>query len=252
MPKYNNSKSTTIVISIFFVLFITVDIFIIRNYENAENPLVGIMLFGILTILFWYGIVYNIIKESKFKKARRLKDKWMVQTVKAKIIRFNMDHFFGPENKAKKYYSFTVSDWKNQFTSEPFNWTVFWYDPMKLANLHTIWINYNILNIGESIDELEQIKTPDDIKRYIENNSYLLWSSFNILHSMARWWLYESLLYKINECKEYLKEVSKNPDFKKSYFQHKHHQINIWDNITVYIDPNDPTVYQIDTDFLYY
>jgi hypothetical protein len=33
--------------------------------------------------------------------------------------------------------------------------------------------------------------------------------------------------------------------------QHKNYQIHIWDNITVYVDPNDPTIYQVDTDFLY-
>jgi len=216
MKKYNNSNTTTTILSILFILFLITGYFLLKHYDEFEwNTLIGLIFWWIFTILFWCGIIYNIKKESKFKKARKLKDKWLAQSVNAKVIRFNLDHFFWPEQTAKKYYSFTASDWKNQFTSEPFDWIVFWYDPMKLANLHTIWVNYNILNIEETFNELEQIKTANDIKKHIENNSYLLWSSFNILHSRARWWLYESLLYKINECKEYLKEGSKNPDFKK-------------------------------------
>ena len=49
----------------------------------------------------------------------------------------------------------------------------------------------------------------------------------------------------------YLKEISKSPEFKNSYLEHKNYQIHIWDNITVYVDPNDSTIYQADTNFLY-
>jgi hypothetical protein len=38
---------------------------------------------------------------------------------------------------------------------------------------------------------------------------------------------YDGMLSEINECKEYLKEISKTTEFKNSYLQHKNYQIHI-------------------------
>lgn len=203
---------------------------------------------SIFTILLWCGIVYNLIKNFKFKKIIKSKKKWVFQPINTKVIRFDFEAWLG---SGKGYYHIISSNWQTEFSSESIKGTIVGFDTMELLPLYNIGFKYNILEIEKTIQELDKIKTEVDIKNYIENHNSVLNVLGKGIQQMSEWLFYDTMLSKINECKEYLKEISKTTEFKNSYLESKNYQIHIWDNITVYVDPNDPTIYQVDTDFLY-
>ncbi len=240
------TKSNRILI-ILFIVFLIADYFLYKNRESTEAFIMFIF-WSIFTIFLWYGIINNIIKNLKFKKTIKLKKKWVFQPINTKIIRFDFEAISG---SWKGYYHIVSSNWQTEFSSESIKGKIIWFDIMKLAPLYNIWFKYNLLEIEKTINELDSMQTPDDIKNYIENNNPVLNAFGKGIQKLSKWMYYDGMLSEINGCKEYLKEISKSPEFKNSYLEHKNYQIHIWDNITVYVDPNDPTIYQVDTDFLY-
>ena len=206
------------------------------------------ILWSVFTIFILYWIIHNLIKNSKFKKTIKLKEKWLFQPINTKIIRFDFEAISG---SWKGYYHIVSSNWQTEFSSESIKGKIVWFDIMKLAPLYNIWFKYNLLEIEKTINELDEMQTSDDIKDYIEKNNPVLNIFGKSIQQLSKWMYYDEMLSQINESKVYLKEISKSPEFKNSYLEHKNYQIHIWDNITVYVDQNDSTVYQVDTDFFY-
>lgn len=206
------------------------------------------MVWWAFTIFLLYWITHNLVKNSKLKKTIKLKEKWLFVPINTKIIRFDFEAISG---SWKGYYHIISSNWQTEFSSESIKGNFIWFDIMKLTPLYSIWFKCNFLEIDKTINKLDELQTPDDIKNYIENNNPVLNAFGKGIQKLSKWMYYNEMLSQVNECKEYLKEISKNPEFKNAYLEHKNHQIHIWDNITVYVDPNNPTVYQVDTDFLY-
>lgn len=257
MKEHRKATKATRIATILFIIFLVTDFFLIKNYdklqnnisEESDNPLIIIILWCIFTLVLWYWIICNLIKNSQLKKATKLREKWLLQPINTKIIRFDYEAQLA---SWKGYYYIVTSNWQTEFSSESIKGTVIWFNPMKLLPLRNIWLKYDTSEIEKTLKELDEIQTANDVKNYIENNSSQIFNVFSKgIQQVSEWVFYDEMLSQITECKEYLKEVSKNPEFKNSYLQHKSHQIHIWDNITVYIDPNNPTIYQVDTDFLY-
>ena len=247
MKRYPKATRSNRILIILFIVFIIADYFLYKNRESTEAFIMFIF-WSIFTIFLWYGIINNIIKNLKFKKTIKLKEKWLFQAINTKAIRFDFEAISG---SWKGYYHIVSSNWQTEFSSESIKGTIVGFDTMELLPLYNIGFKYNILEIEKTIQELDKIKTEVDIKNYIEDHNSVLNVLGKGIQQMSEWLFYDTMLSKINECKEYLKEISKSSEFKNSYLESKNYQVHIWDNITVYVDPNDPNIYQVDTDFLY-
>ena len=248
MKERRKATRSIRILTILFIVFLIADYFLYKNRESWDAFMVFIF-WSIFTIFLWYGIIHNIIKNSKFKKTIKLKERWLFIPINTKVIRFDFEAISG---SWKGYYHIVSSNWQTEFSSESIKGKTIWFEIMKLTPLYSIWFKYNLLEIEKTIKELDGLQTADDIKNYIETNGSPLFNSFGKgIQNLSRWLFYDEMLSQVNECKVYLKEISKNPEFKNSYLEHKNYKIHIWDNITVYVDPNDSTIYQVDTDFLY-
>jgi len=265
----NRHKAVTVTNEwiIVFIILLIIDCFLIINWKSKgslteQNTIYWVMtkwdfflmhliLYWILTIITGYYTISFIKKNLKLKKNINLKKQWLLQPIITKVIRFDLEHIWESTNTG--HFCIITSNWKTEFSSEPIESSITWYNPIKLMPLWStsiIWFKFNMLEIESSINELEKIQTPTDIKTRMKNADTL--SIFTkITQALTGWRLYKWILSDIKKCEEYLKKISKNSEFKNSYLEYKNQQIHIWDNITVYIDPNDPTVYQVDTDFLY-
>lgn len=248
MKRYPKATKSTRILIILFIVFLIADFFLYKNRESSE-ALIMFIVWWIFTLFLLYWIIHNLAKNSQLKKITKLREKWLFQPINTKVIRFDFEASLA---SWKGYYQIVTSNWQTEFSSESIQGTIVGFDTMELLPLYNIRFKYNLLEIEKTIQELDKIQTADDIKNYIENNSSQI---FNVLgkgiQQMSEWLFYDTMLSKINQCKEYLEEISKTTEFKNSYLESKNYQIHIWDNITVYVDPNDPTIYQVDTDFLY-
>lgn len=248
MKERRKATRSNRILTILFIVFLIADYFLYKNRESWDALMVFIF-WSIFTIFLWYGIIHNLIKNLKFKKTIKLKEKWLFQPINTKIIRFDIESCLA---SGKGYYKIISSNWQTEFSSESIKGKFIWFDIIKLMSLYNIWFKYNLLEIEKTIHELNELQTAEDIKNYIETHGSPLFNSFGKgIQQLSKWMYYDEILSQVNECKEYLKEISKNPESKNAYLEHKDYHIHIWDNITVYVDPNDPTVYQVDTDFLY-
>lgn len=247
MKRYPKATRSNRILIILFIVFIIADYFLYKNRESTE-ALIMFILSWIFTLFLLYWIIHNLVKNLQLKKTIKLKEKWLFQAINTKIIRFDFEAILG---SWKGYYHIVTSNWQTEFSSESIQGTIVGFDTMELLPLYNIGFKYNILEIEKTIQELDKIKTEVDIKNYIENHNSVLNVLGKGIQQMSEWLFYDTMLSKINECKEYLKEISKSSEFKNSYLESKNYQIHIWDNITVYVDPNDPNIYQVDTDFLY-
>lgn len=243
--RHKATRSNRILI-ILFIVFLIADYFLYKNRESWDALMVFIF-WSIFTLFLWYGIIHNLIKNLKFKKTIKLKEKWLFQPINTKIIRFDIESCLA---SGKGYYKIISSNWQTEFSSESIKGKFIWFDIMKLTPLYSIWFKCNFLEIEKTINKLDELQTPDDIKSYIENNNPILNILGKGIQQLSKWMYYDEMLSQVNECKEYLKVISKTHEFKNAYLETKNYQIHIWDNITVYVDPNDPTIYQVDTDFL--
>ena len=247
MKRYSKATKSTRILIILFIVFLVADFFLYKNRESTDALIIFIV-WWIFTLFLLYWIIHNLIKNLEFKKTIKLKEKWLFQPINTKIIRFDFEAISG---SWKGYYHIVSSNWQTEFSSESIKGKFIWFDIMKLTPLYSIWFKCNFLEIEKTINKLDELQTPDDIKSYIENNNPILNILGKGIQQLSKWMYYNEMLSQVNECKEYLKVISKTHEFKNAYLEHKNYQIHIWDNITVYIDPNDPTVYQVDTGFLY-
>ena len=242
MKKKNSSRKTTISLTLLFIVFVGLDFFLLIRWASIES----LTIFWIFTVILWLGIYSNIKNSLKNKKARNLKRKWIAHPIDAKIIRFQLSQ----SNWDKTDYCFIASDWQSEFISEPFEWEITWYDEERLRCLPSACIDYNILNIEPTIEEIEKIQTAEDIMNRWQNRSVHAAKLLNS-YTSATWTFSDSLLSQIKRSGEYLKSQVNNPNFHRSYLQYQNHQIFVWDIVKVYIDPSDSSIYWIDTDYLY-
>ena len=241
MRKYGTTKKTLSLLFLFIVFF-CIDLFLMTKWASIE----ALAIFWIFTVILWVWVYSSIQSALKLKKAKKLKKKWIAHTIDAKIIRFQLSQ----SNWEKTDYCFVASDWESEFISEPFNWGITWYDEKRLRCLLTVCINYNILDIGSTIKEIDQIQTTEDIMNRWQSRSghaAKLLSSY----ASAAWTDFDWLLSSIRRCKEYLESQVNNPNFHRSYLEYNNRKIFVWDIVKVYIDPSDTSVYWIDTDYLY-
>ena len=240
MGKSSNTIKSIIFSVLSLILFIAADLFLLMKWATE-----ALAITWIFTIILWLWIYSKIKSTLKCKKAKRLKNKWIAHPIDAKIIRFQLSQAVWD----KTDYCFVASDWTSEFISESFRWEITWYDEERLRYLLTVCINYNILDIEQTIKEIEQIQTTEDLRNRRFNHSPQAAKLLNS-YASAAWTDLDWLLSRVKWCEEYLKSQLNNPSFRRSYLQYKNYQIHIWDIVKIYIDPSDSSIYWIDTDYL--
>lgn len=196
----------------------------IQEWEPQWGVLIMIWMWLLVLIVCikWY---INLLKKKKIKKNKEL-----MRKVDAKIVWFEVRNTDQETNRPTSYY-FNASDWTEIYSSEEFHAIVIWECWDISETLKLMQIPYN----PERPDDT--IKALDDRLNQIEMEL--------LQHSWPKALLLKWAYTATQLAKERLQS------WQTPYMEFKWHKISVGDQVTVYIDPEDPQSYWIDTDFLY-
>lgn len=163
-----------------------------------------------------------------------------MRKIEAKIIWFEARNVNKETNIPRSYY-FNASDWLETYSSEEFRANVVWWCWDITETLKMMQIPYNPEKKEDTIkaqnDRLNQIEM--ELQQHSWVKKLLLKVAYSTTQILK--WAYSAT----QTAKERL-ESWENP-----YMEFKWHKLSVGDQVSVYIDPDDPTNYRIDTDFLY-
>lgn len=202
-----------------------------RNW-NIEDliPMIVIVIF----LVYWF---YSLLEAIKLKKVKNYKYNWWWIVRQAKVtsiekIRADKGgrwsstylYYFEAENSNIIYYS----NWCAK-------WNLFWTSVSDLQLAYaTYWFIFDI-NQTQKIDVLKKIDESIAEKEYEIENSWLF--------SKGTKWRELSILKKNRKI---IEEWYISP-----YWQIDDKKVSVWDMVDVYMDPNNPELYRVDTDFLF-
>ena len=251
MTKRKTHSTTSIGTSIFgiiiWILFIWAWILAILHIEDDERR-IGLLV-GWIWLLFTILCCKALIKSIKKRKIKKHKDRMtcVIATV-SRFDRFEVSRTtrnvwpqlsignmsFGKTEVNIQYaYYFTATKWDTEYESDDFsekkakivgfNWNIW-----ELFSLYHIMYNpasreANLETIKRAIEELEiEIQNAGFLKKPV-------------------------LQAKLAQ----LSEIKANLEVWDPYMEINGHSVKIWDTVNVYIDPENPESYWVDTDYLY-
>ena len=205
------------------------------DYKNGEIKEDFILIGIFLIILIIYG--FYLLKEAiKIKKVKNYKHNWWWIIKKAKVAsikktKFNKGkwykvdvYYFEAEDGNMKYYSNGSTKWVLLGTSIP-----------ELELLYTkYWFVFN-----EKQNQKEDILRVIDEK--ITETEYEIENS-RILSKIIKW----KNLWNLKIERKIISDW-----YIQTYWQIDENKVTIWDTVDVYIDPDNPKRYWVDTDFLF-
>lgn len=190
--------------------------------QLAVLLLIWIWLLPFIICLKWY---INLLKKKKIKKNKELMKK-----VNAKVVGFEVWDFNQETHTPTSYY-FSASDWLESYSSEEFHATVIWGCWNISETLKLMQIPYNPEKPEDAIKAL------DDRLNQIEMELQQ--------HSWPKTLLLRATYASTQQTKERLES------WQTPYMEFKWHKLSVGDQVNVYVDPENPENYWIDTDFLY-
>lgn len=201
--------------------------------------------YWVIATISWLKLIHTLLKKHKIKENKRLTKK-----IDAKVTAFhstsiepeieytdltdnyNNEIFYKHNiNKNTSSYYFTASDWINTYDSEQFYADVIWWCWDLDGFLKSMKISYNPENLKNTIKALNERSDAIEMEILQHNwpKSIFLKMTYDAIQKVKRrlkCWI--------------------NP-----YMEFKWHKLSIGDKVNVYLDPENPKNYWIDTKFLY-
>jgi len=259
-------------------------IFLIKKWWlEVQNLAIFLIVWWLFVFVLFRILFYNIktiYTRNSVNKPRKL---WKLQTHQMKISWFNRwngaynFYIYDWENKYEsEYFDWIVKnyDWETsdflqrmwiiycpldikstlkQMEQKPgSNFQITWFKAellnqiwnfLERENDKALWINDDKYEDYDDLDDeykrnYEETENDEDDEVYIEPTLSNKATKYNI--------------EKFKEIYDDLKDNISSKDTKKPYMKLKNWKIlHVWDTIDVYINPNNPSIYQIDTDKLY-
>lgn len=197
-------------------------------------PLLTFVLFVFVFLGTWLSVLIVCIKWwiNLFKRQNIKRNKEWMRKIDAKVVSFKLCWEVNKNGQhTSSIYYFTASDWSEKYDSEEFNAIVTWRCWDIRETLELMKIHYSPQNKENTIKALnERLQT---IAIGLQETS----------------WIKETLLRWAYAATQQVKENIESGMV--SYMEFKWHKLFIGDKVEVYIDPNNPKKYWIDTNFLY-
>lgn len=196
----------------------------IKSWEPEWEILIMIIIWLLVFIVCikWY---ISLLKKKKIKK-----NKEFMKRIDATVTWFERrgaDRHHTPTS-----YYFIASNWIENYNSEEFDGAnIIWFT-------WNIWQMLKLMNITYNPDDKDStIKTLNNKLNEIEATK----KQYEWLRAM----MFDREYNLIKQAKEELE------NWNHTYMEFKWHKLSVGDKVNVYIDPENPENYWIDTDFLY-
>lgn len=208
--------------------------FYIYGIEDMnEEDLIRTVIFFCAIIIWW---IYLLVRAIKTKNLKNLKYNWLGLIKKAKVTAIKKVKFSqGKWYKIDVYY-FEAEDWGITYYSDGYTkWTLLWTSISELQSLYTkYWFTFDENN-NKKEELLRKIDESIAEKKYEIENSRLL-SKITKGHQL---WNLEADRKIVNDW------------YIAPYRQIDDNKVTVWDTVDIYLNPNNPEKYWIDTDFLF-
>ena len=213
-------------------------IFIAFIYSESESyyedPSEYLIEFFFIATFAWYG-VYTLILRAKDRKAKNLKRNWMWIVKKLKVdeipkikVSSKNGSFHVTCVKVidgdRAYYSAGHKKWKIDGVAKS--------DLEKIYNTYWFVYDENQSQQKDLINFLEGEKSKLDYE--IQNSSF-----------------FKKLKLNRNLDKLIKEKQTIESWYIPQYWEVNENKVSVWDNVDVYIDPNNPDIYFVDIDFLF-
>lgn len=237
--RSTSSKWWLIFWAIFWLLFAVLWSILLYDQIKSWNPewallwMIWVWWLAFIICIKWY---IKLLKKKKVKKNKEL-----MKRVDAKVTSFEpwdtetrtrtqLSIRDNSVTKPTSYY-FNASDWFETYSSEEFHADVKWEcwdisEPLKLMQ-----IPYNPEKPEDTIKALNDRLNQINIE--LQQNS---WPKVLLL---------KTAYASTQKMKERLES------WEIPYMEFKWHKLSVGDKVSVYVDPEDPKNYRIDTEFLY-
>ena len=203
-----------------------------REYLNAVNS-ISIMFIIWFFVVYW---IYLLIETIKQKRIKNFKYNWLWAVKKAKVVSIGKMK----ANKSRWYkvdvYYFEAEDWGDIYYSN--GYTKWVLSGVLISELKKIYAKYWYI-----FDDIQSQK--EDVLRKINEEIVEIWYEID-----GSWFISKILkgrkLWKLEADRKMVLDWYIPP-----YWQIWDNKVSVWDIVDVYLDPNNPERYWVDTDFLF-
>lgn len=220
---------TPILIYISFSFFLM--ILFIAMYEDCGHILLDmtpnsdiiIRCVAIIGFIIWLFVFICLIKsplhnyENSIDVEHLKHEWWIIKKINVawiKIYSYNVGHWWWRFWQWYRSYYLEATDWTMIYCSDSYTWGVVWFIESFKKLDHTFWSEY-------IDDDIYKQSILHDYDQEIAKKQHNRGGGF-------------SKLWHTPSCREV-----------------NWHRISVWDTVTVYIDPENPERYRMDTDFLF-
>lgn len=211
----NNELGTAIIFLIFSIVFWYLIYYLLFGGEEREvGWAIFASIFELVFLCMFITKLWEFIEHTIAKRKIRI---WNMTMIQAKVTWFQHT----ADVLDSSYFQILCSDWKSRFKSEETKWRIYKFSDIPLNYLEALKIIYDPKNPQKTLQELDshpkRFWIPD---QYEETSQWLV--------KQIAWW----------------------QDYKHAYWIFRGKRITVWDNINVYIDPNNRKLYLVDLSFL--